>query len=324
MELERAKTIKLNRLLAILLVIFLLALAALGMQYYLGNRLLGNDPKLLPAIPPKYLYSLYEGSNKFAHPLGVTVNQQGTIYVTNNSVHTVEVIAADGRNKQSFGKQGALPGQFMYPYGIGVLPDGNLVVAETGNFRVQILSAKGSYLGTLIEPNNKQGIHKPGPICVDSRGHIYIGDLVGSQVVEMDQSGQVFRRIGDIQYPHGIAVDEKNRKLYISDAGRVSVKVFSLDKQDNQPVAVIKEFSPGKAFSMVRGLAVDKLGRLYVADTIVDAVRVFDQAGRYLFSFGHQGFRDGEFKYPDQIFVDNLNRIYLTDLGNARVQVWGN
>ena len=319
---NRVKTIKVKHLISILLVIIIIALVVFGILYYLGKRPLENVQPILSSSQPKFLHSIYEGKNKLARPLGVAVDKGGTVYITNNTVHTVEVISGGG-TKDSFGAQGDLLGQFLYPYGIGVLPNGNLVVAETGNYRVQILTAKGDHAKLLVGRTNKLGIFKPGPICVDSLGNIYMGDLVGSQVVVLDQSGKVLRKLKNISYPHGIAIDERNRKLYVSDAGSVNVQVFSLDKQDSRPIAVIEEYLPGMRLSMVRGLAVDNLGRLYVADTIFNTIRVFDKDRKYLFSFGQQGFGDGEFVYPNQITVDNLNRIYVTDWGNNRVQVWG-
>jgi len=317
------KTIKVRHLISVMLIIFIIAVIAFGILYFQGKRPLENVQPILASSPPKFLYSIYEGKNKLVRPLGVVVDNSGTVYITNNSTHTVEVVSARGDIKNSFGEQGELPGQFLYPYGIGVLPNGNLVIAETGNFRIQILTAKGDHVRQLVTQTNKLGILKPGLICVDSLGNIYIGDLSGSQVLVMDQSGKVLRTIKNISYPHGIAVDERNKKLYISDAGRVNVQIFALDKQDNRPIAIMENFLPDMRFSMVRGLAVDNIGRLYVADTIFNTIRVFDKDGKYLFSFGQQGSGDGEFLYPNQIAVDNLNRIYVTDWGNNRVQVWG-
>nr|WP_269438171.1 6-bladed beta-propeller [Phosphitispora fastidiosa] len=74
---------------------------------------------------------------------------------------------------------------------------------------------------------------------------------------------------------------------------------------------------------MVRGVAVDGNGRLYVVDTISGRVRVFDKNGGYLFSFGQPGSGDGEFVYPVGIHVDDSGKIYIADWGNNRIQVWG-
>lgn len=319
----RAKTIKVKTILQLILVIFLTAVIIFGCLYYYGKRPWENIKPVFPMEPPKLLYSIYQGQNKFLHPITAAVDKGENLYVSNNDIHTVEVISPNGKPAMSFGGSGKLPGQLLFPYGIGFLPNGNLLVAETGNFRIQELTAKGKYVRTFLGQHNNIGLTKPGPICIDSKGRVYVGDLSGSQVLVLDQNARVLRRIGNIAYPHGIAVDEERKKLYISDSGEINVKVFSLEKDDSKPINVIETTSPGTRFSMVRGLALDRLGRLYVVDTITGAVRVFDKNGTYLFSFGQVGFDDGEFLYPIGISVSDSGKIYIADWSNNRVQVWG-
>ncbi len=320
---QKVKTVKVKNLLMLILLILVVAVMVFGFLYYRGKSPLENVQPILTTTPPSFLYNIYEGQNKLDRPIMAAVYGNGTIYISNNSVHTIEVISRDGRSKKSFGGEGVLPGKLLYPYGIGFLPNGNLLVAETGNFRIQEFTARGEFVNTFLDQNNKIGLKKPGPIWVDSSGKIYIGDISGSQVFVLDQNAKVLRKIKNISFPHGIAVDEQNRRLFISDAGQVNVKVFSLDKLDDRPITVIDTFLPGMRFTMVRGLAVDKRGRLYVTDTIFNTIRVFDKDLKYLFSFGEQGLGDGEFLYPNQIFIDNKGKVYVTDWGNNRVQVWG-
>lgn len=310
-------------LLSIILCIIVLAAVMFGLMYYRSQKNTETfSPVEVDAIP-RFLYNIYEGKTKLAKPMAITEDRNGLIYVSNNDGHNIEVFSTNGKSRRSLGGQGQLPGKFLYPYGLGVLPSGNLLVSETGNFRVQEITPDGQYVRTFVGPKNSLGLTKPGPICVDSQGNIYIGDISGSQVLVLNQNAKLLHRISNVSYPHGIAVDEKNQKLYISDAKEVKVKVFLLGQPEKGPIAAIDNYLPGERFGMLRGLAVDNLGRLYVVDTITNAVRVFDKNGNYLFSFGRQGFDDGEFLYPNQIFIDNSGRILISDWGNNRVEVWG-
>lgn len=320
---SRPKTMRIKTLLIVLLLVLIIAAIIFGILYYLGKRPMEDIQPASPISPPHFLYSIYEGKNKFSHPIAVAVDKSGKFYVSNNDLHTIEVISPNGKPETAFGGSGQITGKLLFPYGIGILPNGNLLVAETGNFRIQEFTPNGKYVRTFVGQPNKIGLIKPGPIYVDSIGHVYVGDLSGNQVLILDQKGKVLRRIGNIFYPHGIAVDEERKKLFVSDSGEVNVKAFSLEKKDNKPLQVIETMTSGARFSMARGLAVDKKGRLYVADTIVSAVRVFDKNGEYLFSFGQQGFDDGEFLYPNGIFIDDTGKIYIADWSNDRIQIWG-
>lgn len=314
---------KVSDLVSIIVCIIVIAAIVFGFLYYRDQKPLETDLPVQVNTTPRFIFNIYEGQTKLERPLGISQDRNERVYVSNNDGQTVEVFTTSGKSHRSLGGKGQEPGQFLYPYGIGFLPNGNLIVSETGNFRVQELTPQGQYIKTFIGPKNSLGLVKPGPIQIDSKGHIYIGDISGSQVLVLDQNAKLVHRISGISYPHGIAVDEKNKKLYISDAKEVRVKVFSLDKLEKGPIAVIDNYVPGERFSMLRGLAVDNLGRLYVVDTINNAIRVFDKNGTYLFSFGRQGFGDGEFLFPNQIFADNSGKIFISDWGNNRVQVWG-
>lgn len=271
---------------------------------------------------PAFNFCIYEGKNKLKHPIALISDENGRIYVSNNDVHTVEVFAANGEPDFSFGGLGQAGGQFTFPYGIGMLPDGNILVAETGNYRIQELTADGKYIRTFVDNNNRIGLQKPGPLYVDSKGLIYVGDLSGQQVLVLKQDGTVLRRFGGILYPHGIAVDEARQRLYIGDGANNCINVYSLKNGSDIPVKVIGGPTPEVAFSMVRGLALDESGRLFVVDTLKSTIEVFDQDGNFIFSLGAKGQDDGEFLYPYGIASDKNGKIYVADWGNNRVQVW--
>jgi len=322
---SRHKTIRIRTLLTLMLAACIINVIIFIFLYYQsGKRFSDTGLPFVSAVPPDFLYNIYEGKNKFQHPIAVAVYSDGRIFVSNNRNHTVETVLPNGNPGIAFGGSGESEGLMLYPYGVDFLPGGNLLVAETGNYRVQEYTRTGKYVRTFIPKNNKFGLEKPGPIKVDSKGRIYIGDLSGNCVFVLNRAGKLLRKIENISYPHGIAIDEKNQRLYVSDAGQAVIKVFPLNKASGKPQQVIGQVTgDGVGFSVIRGLEVDNLGRLYVVDSLAGVVRVFDKKGQYLFSFGGQGFEDGQFLYPNGIYADDTGKIYVADWGHDRVQVWG-
>jgi DNA-binding beta-propeller fold protein YncE len=67
------------------------------------------------------------------------------------------------------------------------------------------------------------------------------------------------------------------------------------------------------------GLAVDDLGRLFIADTGNNRVERFDQAGVFLGEFGGFGFGDGQFDKPRDLFVSGGLNLFVLDGENNRV-----
>ena len=70
------------------------------------------------------------------------------------------------------------------------------------------------------------------------------------------------------------------------------------------------------------GLALDRLGHLYVADSGNNRIQVVDLDGNFITEFGSRGWRVGEFDQPTAAAI-NFQRtdiLYVIDTGNSRVQ----
>ncbi len=68
------------------------------------------------------------------------------------------------------------------------------------------------------------------------------------------------------------------------------------------------------------GIFVDKLGRIYVADTYNNRiVRADDMTGTGWVTLGTEGAGVNQFVHPGAIFVDGAGRIYVADEGNNRI-----
>jgi hypothetical protein len=73
-------------------------------------------------------------------------------------------------------------------------------------------------------------------------------------------------------------------------------------------------------FRDAQALAVDPMGRLYVADAGRDVVRVLDRTGAEQGTFGGGGTRAGQFDRPTDVDPTNGQAIWVADAGNGRVQ----
>ncbi|MBN1488867.1 MAG: hypothetical protein JXA69_03030, partial [Phycisphaerae bacterium] len=87
----------------------------------------------------------------------------------------------------AFGTIGSDPGQLRYPYGVRVAPDGNLLVAEYGNNRVQMFTPAGTSLWTWGSPGRQPGqLAIPWALAISRDGRVYVVDSGNNRI-------QVFR-----------------------------------------------------------------------------------------------------------------------------------
>jgi len=68
------------------------------------------------------------------------------------------------------------------------------------------------------------------------------------------------------------------------------------------------------------GLAVDKNGELWVADSNNNRIQRFNAKGEYMFKFGSSGSADGQLNTPTDIAIDGEGNLWVTDSGNDRLQ----
>ncbi len=136
-----------------------------------------------------------------------------------------------------------------------------------------------------------------------------------------------FSRLGDVLWgpsgqprtffrPFTIAVDEEGR-LVVADPGVASVHL--LDSRHNKHKVLQK--SRRERFRSPIGLDFDARGNIYVSDSILGKIFVFDQDGRFLRFLGDvRG--EGIFRRPTGLAVDRAaNQIYLTDTTRHKVFV---
>ena len=123
----------------------------------------------------------------------------------------------------------------------------------------------------------------------------------------------------ELSCPCGIAVDE-HENMYVTDAGNHRLYKFNKDgdllqiagEQGNLPAQLIDPM--GVAYSQKR---------IFLCDSGNHCVKVFKtQDLQFLWKFGKEGGTLGHFLNPTDISISENNTLYVTDLGNSRVQVF--
>lgn len=293
----------------------LVLVSAVALVYVFWPRqLITRMPSTLTE-KPDYLFQLTgEDNNSLKEPMGVTVGSDQKIYVADTGNQQVKVFNNNGDFKFAFGHKGQKYNEFGYPYGIVYLKNGHLLISDTINQNVREFSNTGKYIKTWI--NKNQNI-KPGAMYLDSNNKIYISDLKNHQIVLVNNNGKVLKRISSkpegLLFPQGLAADKKGL-IWVADSGHARIKQIDSNGLMKNILWGIDESRP---FNMVRGVAVDNLGRIIVTDTLANSVTFFSDNRERLFDL------KGYFSYPMGVYVSDEGRIFIINRGNSVIQVWG-
>jgi DNA-binding beta-propeller fold protein YncE len=184
------------------------------------------------------------------------------------------------------GGRGAGKGELDSPTGIAVDASGNILVADTGNGRIEKFSPTGTFLSTLGTDRNGYGqLGEPNGIAVDRSGNIYVAEVASNhRVQKLAPDGKFIAEWkgpdAGFYGPRRIAIGPDD-SIYVVDQGRTRIVKFSPDGQ------VLSSWGSKGAgdgqFNDPTSVAIDSTsGKIYVADPINKRVQVFDPNGKFL------------------------------------------
>jgi DNA-binding beta-propeller fold protein YncE len=189
-----------------------------------------------------------------------TTNDQYVASPKGNDIE--EMLMNDEGNEyhnSSFGKAGSGNGEYKEPWAITWAPTLKwLLVADTGNNRVQALSSE-SYANQFGKAGTGAGEFKePKGIAVDSKGNAWVVDTGNDRIEEFTYSSKTLKWEFDVEFgkkgtgheefedPIGIAIDSSNN-IYVVDSGNNRVVKLNPGKRpaNNPPLPPAKPPSTG-------------------------------------------------------------------------------
>ncbi|MGB2635523.1 MAG: SMP-30/gluconolactonase/LRE family protein [Candidatus Acidiferrum sp.] len=247
-------------------------------------------------------------------------NLQGNVQKKNK---WMDRLAGTQSNDEVF----SMPFQLIQPYGIAVDSTRHLYIADQKVGAIFIFSTDEARNVELI----KNGVHahfvRIIGLAMDDSDRLFVSDpgLRHILVFNKDHKAEDVITDGMVE-PGGMAIDTKNRFLYVADIALDQVLVYDADtykllRKIGRTGHNHELTTPGD-FSKPAGVAVDAEGNLYVADTMNDRIEIFDADGLFISTFGKNGDGPGYFSRPKGIAIDSDGHIWVADGMQDRVQVF--
>jgi DNA-binding beta-propeller fold protein YncE len=229
------------------------------------------------------------------------------------------------------GGRGSGKGEFDSPLGMCIDGNGNILVADTGNGRIEKFSPTGAFLSMIGTKGSGQGqFAQPNGIAIDRVGNIYVADAGNHRVLKLKPDGTFIAEWKGPEPgfygPRRIAIGPDG-SIYVVDQGHNRIAKFS---PDGQVLSVWG--SPGNAdgqFNDPTSVAVDPAtNKVYVADPRNRRIQVCDANGKFVTKWSVPewgqpvGFEDLAIdSQTGRLYASNahISTVFIFDLNGTRI-----
>tara|TARA_Y100001960_G_scaffold306767_1_gene362355 strand:+ start:7481 stop:8422 length:942 start_codon:yes stop_codon:yes gene_type:complete len=265
-------------------------------------------------------YGIYgrfgEGIGEFKWPSAIAEDQQGNVYITDETLNRINIYTENGDPVGHWGTSGNSDGEMDGPAGISFDFNNDLYVTDHLNGRVQKYTKDGDYLLTFGEGD----LNLPWGVHVSPNGSIYVADWGNHRIVRYSADGSILACYGshgggDGQFknPSSVAVDTDGN-IYVADWGNERVQILD---------------STGNFICSLRGEATISLWGQEFLDANYEEAEPRSRSNLEpdvsLFNGNpHEESAHIEkfFWGPTSVKLDNSGRLYVTESNRHRIQVY--
>jgi uncharacterized protein (TIGR03437 family) len=281
----------------------------------------------------------------------------------------ISTVAGNGTAGYSGDGAAATSAELSDPESVAVDSSGNLYIADTGNSVVRKVTSSGTistiagnttagagYSGDGAAATSAQLFH-PTSMVLDSKGNLYIADTSNNIVRILTTDGNINTFAGNfgagngftgdggpatsarLNNPEGLAIDSAGN-IYIADGNNNRIRVVSAATGTITTVAgssTIGGFSGDGGLAtkakldIPKGVAVDSIGNIYIADSFNSKIRLVTPAGiiNSIAGNGSEGSGgDGQLAltaslyFPSGVAVDTKSQnVYVVDNQNNVIRL---
>ena len=209
-------------------------------------------------------------------PVYIALDNARNVYVSDRIRHAVDIYDENGKFKSTL-KPPTTDG--WAPLGVRSV-GANLLFTDVtnGKHRVLQLTEDGRVVLQFCREGNGLGTDElwfPNSVVADAQGRVYVSDSNNARIQVLDLNGNWLFTLRGFSLPRGLAIDEDQR-LYIVDGIGQLVRVFDVSGERPEALFDFGDFGIGDGeFNYPNDIAVDKTGRIYIADRASNRLQVW-------------------------------------------------
>jgi len=197
---------------------------------------------------------LGSGDNEFLLPNHIVVGESNgieTVFVSDSLANEIKIYQQNKLVKR-LGVQGGNPGQFLFPAGLAINNQNELLVVDQGNDRVQVFTLDGIFKRSfsLAKPGTFGVSGRAQGIATDQNGRIYVADMLQCLIKIFDANGTYLYSYGKngfgsgkLYNPSDIAIDKFSR-AYIASPNSSKIEIIGIDCFLDMQSSIVSQYVP--------------------------------------------------------------------------------
>ncbi|GMV95996.1 MAG: hypothetical protein HRF43_08095 [Phycisphaerae bacterium] len=258
-------------------------------------------------------------------PTDVAVDAAGRVFVADGANDRVVVFRADGALDRAISRVGEWP--LNHPVGLAIDSAGRLWIADTGHHRVLIAAPDGALAERIDLPAAEGG--KPFDVTdvavTADRKRAYLIDNENHRLAIRDNAagtltflGAFGEGLGQFRWPFTAAI-APDGYVYVCEA--IGARVQRLSPADRWAGQVGRWGVELGLLYRPKGVLVDGQGRLYVSDSTLNVIQVFNARGGVEGVLTDPAGKPLRFAHPMGMDFDAAGGLYVVELKADRVAV---
>lgn len=304
---------------------------------------------------------------RFYFPMGLSVDGAGNLYVADADNHSIRKVSSAGVTSTLAGPLGntwftdgnGSAARFYFPYGIAADSKGNAFVSDYVNATIRKITPTGDVttfagsataaIGSVDGTGSAARFFGPRGMTIDGADNLYVADYLGDTIRKITPAAAVTTFAGSATSPsgsadgaganarffgpHAVAADSAGN-LYVADSLNSTIRKITPAGEVSTLAGTATAYGStdgnGAAarFLLPSGIAVDRSGNVYVADSLNETIRKITPAGEVT-TFagaattpGHADATGGaaRFRTPMGLATDAAGNVFVADSNNAMIR----
>ena len=245
-------------------------------------------------------------------------------YIKINQFFLLYIFLTDRPDKLLYtvGERGFLKEQFQFPRSITTCDNGDIVIADSGNHRIQRYNQCAVFIGCFGEKGAGPGqFREPSGVALMTNGSIVVADRKNKRVQVLTDEGEFIYEIKTVHEPFYVCCDALNNIIVSTTTGYIEIYRRSASLQQRFQIPGLTRKGQ-KTIMAACPMAINNKDEVIISHGINRSIQYYSYAGQLLYEFEAVSTQQGLACQAAGMCVNTAGQVIVADSLNHVIQLY--